>query len=312
MRDPQTVSKGRERLACSPNTQLADVGGGANTVVLQMSQAGTVDLDRLLIGAMSTDPVANQSTIDLTPLVRVGSIRLRNTVELIRGDSSSASPVQAPGGVFNPLRSYTPVRLGKVHLEARETIAINLHLNAAGVTAVGSFAVPYVPDEPYQIGVGEANLAGREHSYAGATLETIAPPPAAQTADVTISFDGNGVADLSSLQILASADPTADFKQDVVAGLQVQSILIPGRNELITGVDGGAGAELAVPGPVFSAFGRRNSWVDFGPVGVTQSNTVVVKIHNRTDLSGPPAINTQVTVGMRFYPEGPSGTSCRG
>lgn len=303
MRDPQTVSKGRERLACSPNTALADVAGGANTVVLQMSQAGTVDLDRLLIGAISTTAVANQSTIDLAPLLRVGSIRLRNTVELIRGDASTASPVQAPGGVFNPLRSYTPVRLGKVHLEARETISINLHLNAAGVTAVGSFAAPYVPDEPDQIGAGMVNLAGRSHSYAGSTLAAI---NAGVIAPVTISFDGNGVADMSSLQLLAGANPVANYKQDVVPALQVVSIQIPGRNELITGVDGGVGAELAVPGPVFAAFGRRNSWVDFGPIGVTQSNTVVATIANRG------ASNAQVAIGARFYPEGPSATSCRG
>jgi len=303
VRDPQTVTKGRERLACSPNTALADVAGGANAVVLQMNQAGTVDLDRLLIAGMSTTAVASQSTIDLNPLLRVGSVRLRNTTELIRGDASSASPVQAPGGVFNPLRSYTPVRLGRVRLEARETISIALHVNAAGVTAVGSFAVPYVPDQPDQFSAGQANLAGRSQSYAASTLTAI---NAGAVQPVTISFDGNGMVDLSSLQLLASANPAANYQQDVVAAMQVISIQIPGRNELLTGVDAGVGFELAAPGPMFAAFGRRNSWVDFGPIEATQSNTVQAIIANRG------ASNAVVAIGARFYPEGPSATSCRG
>jgi len=277
----------------------------SNVVKLVFSEPGIADLSRLSVFAFEDDDdITNQTLQDVVRILRISAIYVRSSEEKVRGNLVVGTELAVPGGVFSPLRKYSPIELGPVAVGVGDSVQIQAKVevdDGLGQTFVGKlgFAVPFQPDSlldqpPVLVDDPEG------WSYVASSPVAIA---AGDHARITVFFDTDGILDLTNLQICATADPTANFPQNSIAACQVGFLHLPcfcsvTRSTSMLGKD----QSRAVPAAMFSHVGRPRAWANLGQFRVRNRQGILVEIGVPNAKTATPDVT--VTVGAPFYPVG--------
>ncbi|ETW93081.1 MAG: hypothetical protein ETSY1_40810 [Candidatus Entotheonella factor] len=278
------------------------------TATLHANEPGIADFDRILVAVFSGEAIANQSQIRLDSLTRITSILIHSSRERVRGlgtvRDAVRTDVEAPAGVYSPIRKQNVLGLGPLYLEPGDTVELSILVNVLGLSVYTpgtvSIAVPFQPVQPRLL--GRVQETGAElHSYLASPIFTI---PAGQTAPVTITLEAEGVVDLGHIQLLGAAQsPVANFDQDLLAASVVHSLRLPGADNLIIGnlEIGDLDSLPVVPATCFGHVERATPWIRFGLLEVAQGQQISMVVRNGSPVDGI------YSMGMPFYPHADRG-----
>ena len=272
--------------------------GAANAVTctITASEPGSFDMERAVFGIMGDD--ANIQGADFTNQGMVTSILVQNSIELIRGRNNPAAPTSAFTGTRG-IASAIP--LGKFALQTGDTIAATI---STGGCAVAWSAPVAAPDLPRNSRGASTPLPAWQPTYAASPLTNIATagaPGTGTAGNLTITFDEDGVMDLTSLH-LGGINETGNIGngtyKDGLGGCNVSSIQLPSSNVVLVGQNNPASpATMWAPG-------RSYTWANFGAYAVSAGSTLVVTVNNFLPD------DVDVSAGLRFFPKG--GPAIRG
>lgn len=275
----------------------------SNAVRLVFSEPGIADLSRLCVFAFQDDDdIDNQSLQDVVPIVRIGAIYVRSSVEKVRGNLVGGTELAVPAGVFSPLRKYSPIELGPVAVGVGDSVLIQARVEAddgAGDTFDGKlgFALPFQPDALEDEPPVLVDDVGGWHYVASSPIDIAA----GDSDRITVFFDTDGILDLTNLQICATAPPTLNYPQNPIAACRVGFLHLPcfcsvTRSTSMLGKD----QSLAVPAAMFSHDGRARPWANLGQFRVRNGQGILVEIGVPGAVTAAPDVT--VTVGAPFYP----------
>ncbi len=277
------------------------------SVRLVFSEPGIADLSRLSVFAFQDDDDINNQTLqDVVPILRISAIYVRSSVEKVRGNLVGGTELAVPGGVFSPLRKYSPIELGPVAVGVGDSIQIQAKVQASdGVDHFDGklgFAVPFQPDALKDQPPVLVDQVDGWHYVASSPVAI----PAGGDARITVFFDTDGILDLTNLQISASAPPTLNYPQNPIAACRVGFLHLPcfcsvTRSTSMLGKD----QSLAVPAAMFSHDGRARAWANLGQFRVRNRQGILVEIGVPGAATATPDVT--VTVGAPFYPESQVG-----
>ena len=263
------------------------VGTGAPaTLTLTASEAGILDLSRLCITAGSDAGGGSTQWFDLASQLQLTSLTVQNSIELIRGRNVPA----APAGVWNAYRGISQgIPLGQWTLETGDTVAFAFDIDGTALSGNVCVAAPFLPRNSR--GASPAIPTWSPVYTASPTAAVAAGAAGAQT---TITFDEDGICDLTSLQMMATLQPAAAVNPDLdgSAGIAISSIALPSGDNVVIGQNAPrAGASM------FAAGLRSYTWAALGAFNVSAGSTIVVT-HDNTAVE-----ILDVSAGMRFYPK---------
>ncbi len=281
----------REFLLASPLTPGFNTGAGPQISTIVASENGVVHLDRLLIGAAATNEQAGYTDWDLSQAAVVDGLLINGSTELIRGRNAPQPPIS----IFSPLRQKPIVGFGDWSFGTGDTVQLTATMGGAGVTGNLTTCAPFSP-------------RNRRSGYTGpvpAVRQTFAGSPgvgvpAGGAANVVVTFDQDGVADLDSLVLMAGYNPNAAGSNDYadLGGAYVNQITLPSGDQLILGQ-----GQFGVAASIFSAL-RSGNWWTPGLEWVSAGSTIVLNVSNVASQA------STIAAGMPFYP-GSKGDLCR-
>lgn len=287
----------RELVMGAPAQNGASGAANAVTCTITASEPGIFDMDRMCVGVFIDD--AEIQGADLTNQAMVTSLLIQNSIELIRGRNTPA----APTSVFTGTRGIaSAIPLGKFALQTGDTIAATISTGGtAGIDWSATFGAPFLPRNSRG---ASTPLPSWQPVYAASPLTNIATAgaPGTPTAgQLTITFDEDGVMDLTSLQlggINEVGNIGAGTYKDGLGGCTVASITLPSSNEVVVGQN-----TPEVPATMWAP-GRSYTWNNFGAYAVSAGSTLTVTVNNYL------VDDVDVSAGLRFFPKG--GPAIRG
>jgi len=281
----------REFLLASPLSPNLTTGAPPSIATITASENGVVHLDRLLVGAAATNEQIGYDTNDLNAAMQVDGVLINGSIELIRGRNAPG----APGGVFSPARQQSVISLGDWVFGTGDTVAMTAQTTNPGSAGVLSICAPFSPRNK-RLGYTGVVPAVRE-TYAGSPVIGVAG--AGGAGNIVITFDQDGVCDLSSLFVSCAPNPKAAGGNNYadLTGAYVTQITLPSGDQLILGQ-----AQFGVPAAIFSPF-RSGHWWSPGFEWVSAGSTVVVAVNQ---AAAQPA---NFAAGLPFYP-GTKGDLC--
>jgi len=326
---PMAKQQAERVLAASP--VAFNNGAQPNQIFLVADQDMLVDLSRLCLTAGATGynappgafPVDTSPTSgDLSGLLQITSILVKQTTELVRGQAAPGGLVGIPYGAFSPYRDYTPFRLTGVGdwlaLSAQEAIAITFQDGnnfGAGWAGVAYAAAPCVlfcdkGEQAYPSGFSQKNAAAvmGAQTVNNAGVGGLPWGPNGAQFNLVHQAAETGILDISQIQIMLSDESNgpnaANFINEETVGLYTSAlnqVTRVDRSLLIQGVDtSGVGAGLAAPLGMFASPGptsRGNPWVRYQAVRMGNGNTVQWQV---TKIQGGGTV--QGIAGAPFYP----------
>lgn len=274
----------REFLLASPLSPALNAGAAASISTITASENGVVHLDRLLMGAAAVNEQAGYDSNDLNSAVLVNGLLVNGSIELIRGRNAPG----APGGVFSPKRQRPVISLGDWTFGTGDTVAMTAQITNAGANGVLATCAPFSPRNQ-RLGYTGPIPAVRE-TYAGSPVVAVAG--GGGVANLVITFDADGVADLSSLFVRCAPGPKGAGGNDYsdLGGAYVTQITLPSGDQLILGQ-----AQFGVPAAIFAPY-RSGNWWTPGLEYVSAGSTVTVAV-NQAALQG-----ASFSAGLPFYP----------
>lgn len=272
----------RELVMASPS----QAGDTANDVTLTItaSEPGILDLDRLVL-QVSIDEAEIQGT-DFADQGFCTGLLVQNSLQLIRGRNNPEAPTQVWSGTRG-ISGAMP--LGRVTLETGDTIAAGYHVDGTDVDYTATLGAPFLPRNSRGMSLPVPNW---QPVYAASPATAIA---AAGNGTITITFDEDGIMDLTSLQmggLNATANIGNGTYKDATGLLQVTSLALPSSNEIIVGQN-----TPVAPGTMWGA-NRSYTWAAFGSYAVSAGSTLVATVSN----AGVDVVNA--SLGLRFFPQG--------
>lgn len=281
----------REFLLASPLSPALNAGAAPSVSTITASENGVVHLDRLLVGAAAVNEQAGYDTNDLNAAMQVDGLLINGSIELIRGRNAPG----APGGVFSPERQRPVISLGDWVFGTGDTVAMTAQITNPGTNGVLATCAPFSPRNK-RLGYTGPVPAVRE-TYAGSPVVGIGGGGGA--GNLVITFDQDGVCDLSSLFVSCAPNPKGAGGNNYsdLTGCYVTQITLPSGDQLILGQ-----AQFGVPAAIFSA-ARTGNWWSPGLEWVSAGSTVVVGVNQ---AAAQPA---NFAAGLPFYP-GSKGDLC--
>ena len=286
----------RELVMASPIQNGASGAANGVTCTLTASEPGLLDMDRAVFGVMVDD--AGIQGADLTSGALITSILVQNSIELIRARNTPASPA----AVFSGTRGIASgIPLGKFALQTGDTVAVSIITGGSGLNWTASWGAPFLPDNSRGASTPMPNW---QPTYAGAPLTNIATagaPGTGTAGTLTVTFDEDGVMDLTSLS-LGGINETGNIGNgtymDGLGGCNISSIQLPSSNEVLVGQN--------VPAYPATAWGpgRSYTWAALGGYSVSAGSTLNVTVNNFL------ADDVDISCGLRFFPQG--GPAIRG
>jgi hypothetical protein len=279
-----------ELIAASPVAAALDTDAD-EVVTITISENGVLDLGRLQLWAAENSDIVGYSSHDLSECAQVSSILINGSTELVRGRNTAAPPAS----VFSPYRAQRFLDLGQWAFSTGDTVAFTLQVQGTNVTGDCTFAAPFSPRNVREGYIGP--MPASKMAYAGSPVSEIA---ASATANLTCTFDEDGVVDLDSLVIRAMDDQaaTGEYGPESLSSLLVTQITTPGNQQLIVGQAPGG-----ISGATFRAT-RNGNWLSMGRLAVSAGSTLILGVDNNSvDVK-----NT--SFGVAYWPGDGKGGFC--
>ena len=280
-----------ELIAASPVGTPGTAGGATLTVT--MSENGVAHLGRAQLYAAETTDLVGYSSHDLSEAMQVRSILINGSTELIRGRNTP----EPPASVFSPKRAHRFLDLGDWAFSTGDTVAFQLSVIGTNVTSESTIAFPYSPRNIREGYIGP--MPHSKMSYAGSPTTAVA---ASGTADLTITFDADGVIDLDMLSVYCINDQaaTGEYGPEALGSLLITQITLPSNQQLVIGQAPGG-----VAGSSFRA-SRNGNWFSLGKLFVSAGSTLVVGVDSASVDAG------DASCGVPFWPSDGKGGTCKG
>jgi len=253
----------------------------AETCDVELSEEAELHLDVGLLQACETSDV-DVSTLDLSDLLAISAFSINDGRHpMVRGTGSILSP-----NFLDPSRlSPKPVGFGNQRLSASETIDFSLLIEGTSLTGAAAAAFRCRPAAQRTY---DYNRPAQPAIVQASPVQEIA---AGGSADLTITFDDNGLADLRSLFLRAVADAGTNMKSidGALAAVFITQIKDQSSKPYVIGKNSPAVGALAF------REGRPFDYFDLGTNPVNSGQTHIVSVKNM----GPTAIN--ISAGVRFW-----------
>jgi len=281
----------REFLLASPLNVGFNTGAGPQNATIAASENGVVHLDRTLILAAATNEQAGYTGWDLSESAVVGGFLVNGSIELIRGRNAP----QPPTSIFSAYRQRPVVSFGDWSFGTGDTVQLTSTIGGAGITGNLGVCAPFSPRNR-RLGYTGVLPAVRQ-TFAGSPAVGIA---AAAAANLVITFDQDGVADLDSLVVFGGYNNNAAGTNayDSLGGSIVTQITLPSGDQLILGQ-----AQGGVASSIFSAT-RAGNWWSPGKEFVSAGSTITIGLSNVASQAGT------FSAGLPFY-AGDKSDICR-
>jgi hypothetical protein len=281
-------------LGAPKGAMSAEAGGTPGQVKLTITanEPGTMHLDTMVLSAGAG--AAQNAPFTLIDAFTVSSALVYGSIELVRGRNSP----NVPAGAFSGYRGTNQITWGDWPVQAGDTFAVTLDNNIAEANASDcTLSCAFSPTNQ-RMGVLQP---GGPCTYAGSPLSDTA---ASADGSCVITFDEAGVFSLSSLQMVAGLNLTADAAAGVgqfidgASTILITDIELPTGNKLLVG--NGTNAPV-MSGESFAAAHRSYSWAELGSIAVSSSDTITVSYSNINSSAA-----ATVSIGGRFYPLNPT------
>ncbi len=258
--------------------------GAAFSATITANEDGIAKLSKLCCSLRGDAAVANMS-LQLWKFATIQAITLNGADLYVRGSNTPCAPMSA----FGPDRQGIIPGLPDVKMRSQDTLLVTgfyEYTNGVGDFSIG---VPYTPKSKLTVAPG-APLRGPEVLSASPLTQV---NNATETA-VTITFDTNGVFDLSRLTIAASIPPTANVSAQSGAEFVYntvirQMILRSDYNNVI-----GSGAPEFGAG--YFAGNRATNWLELGRHQVTSGDQLVITAFQRSGVNAQVSASVPMTV----------------
>jgi len=285
----------------SPINAAANTGGAFNATITA-NEDGVGKLAKLMCSLRGNAAVPNTS-LALWKIAQVRAITLNGADLYIRG----ANVPGAPMSQFAPDRRGIIPGLPDVDLRSQDTILVTGFYTYAGGVADFSVGIPFTPGSKRGVNAG-APLMGPE--VVTASPDTAIANGGAGTA-VTLTFDTNGVFDMSRLVISASIPPTANINAtsgvDYVNNIVIRQLILRSDYNNVVG-------SLAAGVPEFGAGvfnGNRDSnWLQLGRHRVTSGDALVATLFQTSGVIARASMSVPMTVTGGGVPSAGDGSKC--
>jgi len=281
----------------SPINAAANTGGAFNATITA-NEDGVGKLAKLMCSLRGNAAVANTS-LALWKIAQVRAITLNGADLYIRG----ANVPGAPMSQFAPDRRGIIPGLPDVDLRSQDTLLITGFYTYAGGVADFSVGIPFTPGSKRGVAAG-APLMGPE--VVSASPDTAIANGAATA--VTLTFDTNGVFDLSRLVISASIPPTANINAtsgvDYVNNIVIRQLILRSDYNNVVGAgvpEFGAG--------VFNG-NRDANWLQLGRHRVTSGDALVATLFQTSGVIARASMSVPMTVTGGGVPSAGDGSKC--
>jgi hypothetical protein len=277
-------------IAASPVAAALDTDAD-EVVTITISENGVLDLGRLQFWAAENSDIVGYSSHDLSECAQVTSILINGSTELIRGRNTAAPPAS----VFSPYRAQRFLDLGEWAFSTGDTVAFTIQVQGTNITGDCTFAAPFMPRNIREGYVGP--MPTSKMQYTGSPVSEIA---ASATANLTATFDADGVVDLDGICFRAMDDQaaTGEYGPESLSSLLVTQITTPGNQQLIVGQAPGG-----ISGATFRAT-RNGNWVHLGKLWVSAGSTLVCGVDNNSvDVKN-------ASFGLPYWPADGKGGVC--
>ena len=283
----------RELFMAAPATTV-DTGAGGASVTITASEPVDLDLDRLVIQAGKDGAGKSEGPAhDFAAEARILSIKVRNSIQLIRGQNT----VVCPAAPFSGVRGIpSGINFGVWRLETGDTVEFDISLLGTALDSTVSLGAPCLPCNSRGPNPARPNW---NPVYTGSPVTQIAKTA---SGTITMTFDADGLVDLDSLVAhCSSLEDVAAVQGEPLAAeacIGVTSINLPSGDALVIGKNTPS-APLQAWAPA-----RSFTWSRFGLYQVNAGSTVEMGV----TASG---LNTfDLSMGARFYPN--SGPANKG
>jgi len=279
------------------------------TLTFQAAQPLFADLSRLCVqaftfvnpGASGTSPTYN----DLSPMIKVTSIKVRGAYDLIRGQNA-ATPLSA----FSPYRAYNPYRLNSgtwARFQAGEKLEITF-TGPKTYKASISGGLPVV----LSCDIGLQAVPGAVKAAAGSAIigaAAVSTAYAANKADNTFTFnwDEAGIMDVANAVLTLHDDDTSAtnaINQPLAVGPSsvISQITLVDSSEVLVGNPGSS--SLGIPLGMFGSPGapldREHPWA----LIQMQSGSAGSSVTFKTSSFSATGTKADGFAGAPFYPAG--------
>tara|TARA_R110002060_G_scaffold13573_3_gene19185 strand:- start:1934 stop:2830 length:897 start_codon:yes stop_codon:yes gene_type:complete len=282
----------------SPITVGVVSGAPGFTATITANEDGVGKLAKLMCSLRGDAAVANTS-LALWKIAQVGAITLNGADLYIRG----ANVPGAPMSQFAPDRRGIIPGLPDVDLRSQDTILISGIYTYAGGVSDYSVGIPFTPGSKRGVAAG-APLIGPEVVSASPDTALANGAPTA----VTITFDTNGVFDMSRLVIGASIPPTPNINAtsgvDYVNNVTIRQLILRSDYNNVVG----AGVPEFTAG-VFNG-NRAENWLQLGRHRVTSGDQLVATLFQRSGVIARASMSVPMTVAGGGVPSAGDGSKC--
>jgi len=272
--------------------------GAAFDATITANEDGIAKLGKLLCSLRGDAAVAN-TTLQLWKFAQVRAITLNGADLYVRGSNTPGAPMSQ----FGPNRRGIIPGLPDVKLRSQDTILVTGFYTYAGGVGDFSVGVPFTPKSKASLSAG-APLRGPE--VLTASPDT-AVADATETA-VTITFDTNGVFDMSRMVIAASVPPTANIAAQSGAeyvnnvGLR-QAILRSDYNNVV-------GSGTPEFGAGYFSGDRDTNWLELGRHQVSSGDALVLTVFQRSGVTARVSASVPMTVAGGGVPHAGKPDAC--
>ena len=281
----------------SPIQAVAGSGAAFNATITA-NEDGVGQLAKLMC-ALRGDAVVANTTLALWKIAQVRAITLNGADLYIRG----ANVPGAPMSQWAPDRRGVIAGLPDIDLRSQDTLLITGFYTYAGGVGDFSVGIPFTPGSKRGVSAG-APLRGPE--VVSASPDTTVGNAAATA--ITLTFDTNGVFDMSRLVFAASIVPTANINAtsgaDYVNNVVIRQLILRSDYNNVVG----AGVPEFTAG-VFNG-NRAENWLQLGRPRVTSGDQLVATVFQRSTVAAQVSMSVPMTVAGGGVPSAGDGSKC--
>jgi hypothetical protein len=282
----------------SPLQAVAGTGVAFNATITA-NEDGVGQLAKLMCALRGDAAVANTS-LALWKIAQVRAITLNGADLYIRG----ANVPGAPMSQWATDRRGVIAGLPDIDLRSQDTLLITGFYTYAGGLGDFSVGIPFTPGSKRGVSAG-APLRGPE--VVSASPDTAIANGGVGTA-VTLTFDTNGVFDMSRLVISASIPPTPNINAtsgvDYVNNVVIRQLILRSDYNNVVG----AGIP-EFPAGVFNG-NRAENWLQLGRHRVTSGDQLVATLFQTSGVVARASMSVPMTVAGGGVPSAGGGAKC--
>ena len=275
-----------ELMLGSPIQATAGTGAGFSATITA-NENGIAKLSKLQASLRGDAAVAN-SSLQLWQFATITAITLNGADLYVRGSNTPAAPMSQ----FGPTRRGIIAGLPDVSMRSQDTLLVTgfyTYTNGVGDFSVG---VPFSPQSKSSMAPG-APLRGPE-VLAASPLTAVAN---ATEVAVTITFDTNGVFDMSRLVACAAIPPTANISAEsgaqFVNNVVLRQLILRSDYNNVIGSSTGGSPEYGLG--QFSG-DRAINWLELGRHKVTSGDALVATVFQRSTVTSQVSLSVPMTV----------------